>query len=99
MDKTEALTLNKANFDGKMILSQAIDDIPHLIHSLPNALNKIGHGIHQCTMRTDASLIKTLYKYIFVYYILYLYRVFIMCKPGWESNNFSRCFFIVWGCC
>ena len=58
MEKTEALKLNKGDFDGKMVLSQqAINNIEWWIHSLLTAFNKIDHGPPQCTMTTDAFFI------------------------------------------
>lgn len=58
MDKTEALKINKGNFDKNMSLSaESIADLHWWCRSILTAYNPTSHGEPQLTMTTDASLI------------------------------------------
>ena len=58
MDKTQALQINKGNFDKNMSLSlEAKTDLKWWVKELDTTYNLINHGDPQVTMTTDASLI------------------------------------------
>ena len=58
MDKTQALKINKGNFDKNMSLSlEAKNDLKWWVKELDTTYNLINHGDPQVTMTTDASLI------------------------------------------
>ena len=58
MDKTEALKIQKGNFDKALSLSsESIADLNWWCKSISTAYNPISHGAPQLTMTTDASLI------------------------------------------
>ena len=58
MDKTQALKINKGNFDKNMSLSpEATTDLKWWVSELETTYNLINHGDPQVTMTTDASLI------------------------------------------
>ena len=58
MDKTQALKINKGNFDKNMSLSpEATTDLKWWISALDTTYNLINHGEPQVAMTTDASLI------------------------------------------
>ena len=57
MDKTQALKINKGNFDKNMSLSpEATTDLKWWISALDTTYNLINHGEPQVAMTTDASL-------------------------------------------